>query len=269
MRIERVLGAQYPISVGTALIFESEYFDPRSWPNLFYINLRTLFRNYVASIPTDKRHRVRMEEAMGEFFMEVSEVERIVKEVTNNRVKIFFYYPEYELDELLPKINVAVDYNPDEFDDVEVNLWDYADRKKLVIPFFYQKINDGLPAASEPILLLSSFVNDLLYVNRFPLVVLIESFTGKMKKRQEWWTKINLGKVKNLSEIKIPFCRFTLQVFGDKSGAFRGQDKEVRKAVRDLAVQCNWTPATTTDKIRSNLSKIKDIEIRNLLKTLL
>ena len=102
---KRLLGGKYFISMGTAMIFESSEFDIRKWPNLMYLNLRTLYRNYVASIPTDYQKHVKVKDMLEDFFKEVSTVETIIKEVSQNRVKILFYYPRYEhLDKVLPEV---------------------------------------------------------------------------------------------------------------------------------------------------------------------
>lgn len=266
---KRLLGGRYLISMGTAMLFEADSFDPRKWPNLMYLNLRTLYRNYVASIPTEYQRHVKVKEMLGDFFKEVSEVERIIKEVTQNRVKLFFYYPRYEhLDKVLPEVTV-LEYNPGIFDQLELDMWAFAKRNELLVPFFYTEVKGELPKANEPVLLLSSFVTDLLSAHNFPALYLIESFTGKIKKRQEWHTKINIGNVKNKDQIGMPFNKFTIQVFGDKSGAYKGQDRQIRKIVRDMAVNDHWSAITTRDKIRSSINKIKDYDIKKLLLDLL
>jgi len=94
---KRLLGGKYFISMGTAMIFESSEFDIRKWPNLMYLNLRTLYRNYVASIPTDYQKHVKVKDMLEDFFKEVSTVETIIKEVSQNRVKILFYYPSLRM----------------------------------------------------------------------------------------------------------------------------------------------------------------------------
>lgn len=266
---KRLLGGKYLISMGTAMIFESSEFDIRKWPNLMYLNLRTLYRNYVASIPTDYQKHVKVKDMLEDFFKEVAEVETIIKEVSQNRVKVLFYYPRYEhLDKILPEVTV-LDYNPGIFDQLELDMWAFAKRNKLMIPFFYTEVKGELPRANEPVLLLSSFITDLLSAHLFPALYLIESFTGKIKKRQEWYTKLKVGNVKNKEQIGMPFNKFTIQVFGDKSGAYKGQDRQIRKIVREMAINDHWSPITTKDKIRTSISKINDRDIKKILLELL
>ena len=239
MNITRILGGKYPLSVGTALVLECDSFDMRKWPNLLYVNLRTLYRNYVASIPVEQRGLLKPAPFIQDYLNEVAEFERIIKELSHNRIKVFFYYPEYkDLTTVLPYTDFK-EYNPDNFDEVEVNLWKHVKQHGLMTPFNYEIVTQGLPPANEAVLLLSSFVVDLLSASQFPILFLLESYTGKIKRRQEWYTKINAGKLRK-QEVTVPFNKFTIQIFGDKSGALKGSDKELRKVVREMAIKDHW-----------------------------
>lgn len=263
--IDRLVGGKIPISIGTAMIFENPEFDIRKWPNLLYVNLRTLYRNYVASIPKSEYGKLDTASFTQTFLNEVSELERIIKDVSANRIRVYFFYPHYkQYNQLLPKVKTK-QYNPDMFDDIEVNMWDYVKREQLLVPFFYEEIDTELPRANEPTLLLSSFVIDLLSSSRFPVLYLLESYTGKIKPRQEWGGKLKLGKAKNHERTAIPFTKFTIQIFGDKSGFFKGADDRLRGLVRNMAKEDNWTPVTSLDKIKYSISKIKDTKIKEIL----
>nr|DAT18078.1 MAG TPA: hypothetical protein [Caudoviricetes sp.] len=263
--MERLLGSKYHISLGTAMVFESPEFDIRKWPNLMYVNLRTLYRNYVHSYPKEMYSSLNTKTFIQMYLDEVSEFERLVKEVSNGRVTTYFYYPRYEqIDRKLPHIEFK-EYNPESFDVVELNMWEYVKRQGLVTPFNYDELKGDLPPAREPVLLLSSFIVDLLSAPNFPMLLLIESFTGKIKKRQEWYTKINFGKGKSAEGVYYPFNKFTMQIFGDKSGALKSAPRELRMLVRSMAKQDRWSPMTTNDRIRYSISKIKDFNLKQLL----
>lgn len=263
--IPRQIGGKYPLSLGTALIFESPEFDIKRWPNLLYVNLRTLYRNYVASIPKEHYSKIDSIAFTQTFLDEVFNFESIVKEVSSNRVKVYFYYPRYDkFDKVLPK-SEKLTYNPDMFDDIEINMWEYVKRSKLMVPFFYEEIGQELPPSNEPTLLLTSFIIDLLSSHSFPVLYLLESYTGKIKKRQEWYTKIKFGQVKGMDDVTYPFNKFTIQVFGDKSGFIKGSDPNVRRIVREMAKQDHWSPVTGVEKIKYSISKLKDFKIKELL----
>lgn len=268
-QIERLLGKRYPVSIGTANIFENENFDIRQWPTLFYINIRTLYRNYVASIRREDYDKIDDVQFTQDFLNEVAEVERIIKEVSNNQIRVLFYYPKLNhLKKVLPKTE-RKDYNPELFDLVEENMWDYVKHRQLFVPFHHVEIDEQLPPANEPILLLSSHVVDLLQASKFPSMTLIESFTGKLKKRQDWYTKLRLSKSKEGITYKVPFNKFTIQIFGDKSGLFKPADVRLRRCVAEMAQRDNWLSVSTYDRIKASINKITDKKIKDLLYTYL
>lgn len=265
MAVERLLGGSYPISLGSALVFESPVFNIASWPNLIYINLRTLYRNYVASIPKEQYGNIESVSFTQTYLEEVSEIETIIRELSGGRIKIFFFYPRYDkFDKVLPKSERLV-YNPDMFDDVELNMWDYVKQQELVVPFFYEEVSQELPPSNEPTLLWTSFVLDLLSASRFPTLMLLESYTGKIKKRPEWYTKIKFGKFKDADEISYPFNKFMIQIFGDKSGFIKGAEPALRKVVREMAKNDRWSPITGPEKIKYSISKLKDFKLKEIL----
>lgn len=262
---ERILGAKVPISVGTAMIFESPTFDIRLWPNSLYVNLRTLYRNYIQSFPAAERVKLSEKELLQGYLDEVAEFERLVLEVSKGKVKPFFYYPTYEsLSRLLP-LSEKKEYNVDGFDLVEQQMWQYVKKHGLMTPFNYTEIDTNLPPNHEPTLLLSSFVVDLLSAYKFPKLTLLESFTGKIKNRADWYTKINVNKGKSKPTFTVPFNKFTIQIFGDKSGALKGADLQLRSVVRKMAEQDHWSPVTSMDKIKYSISKLKDSKMKELL----
>jgi hypothetical protein len=72
----------------------------------------------------------------------------------------------------------------------------------------------------------------------------------------------------NKDLIKIPFNKFSLQVFGDKE-TFSPLPQLIKKEVLRLANDFNWTQITTLDRIQFCLTTIKDSEISNILLKLL
>lgn len=262
---ERVLGAKILISVGTAMVFESPVFDIRTWPKNLYVNLRTLYRNYIQSFPASERTKLDEKSLLQGYLDEVAEFERLVLEISKGKVNPFFYYPTYtSLSTLLP-FSEKKEYNVDGFDLVEQQMWSYVKKHGLMTPFNYVEIDSTLPPSHEPTLLLSSFVVDLLSVYKFPKLLLLESFTGKIKNRAEWYTKINVNRNKTKPTFTVPFNKFTIQIFGDKSGALKGADLQLRSIVRKMAEQDHWSPVTSMDKIKYSISKIKDSKIKELL----
>nr|DAR94046.1 MAG TPA: hypothetical protein [Caudoviricetes sp.] len=261
----RKLGKKYPLSFGTAGIFEGEYADPSKWSNLMYVNIRTLYRNYVSSYDAKDYYKINEEEFNQTFMDEVAEFERLVKEVTNNRVKTIFYYPKYtNLKKTLPHLE-RDQYNPSIFDDVEENLWEDIQSNQKWVPFNIEIIDEnGFEQSFLDVTMFTSFVVDLLQSVKFNTLTLLESYTGKLKKRQEWYTKLKLPKRKDTA-YKVPFNKFTLQIYGDKSGFFKTTNKQMRDMVTNMAIDDNWLPISTLDRIRASIKKLKGYDIKELL----
>lgn len=262
--IERVLGEKFPISIGTALVFECEDFNIDNWPNLLYVNLRTLYRNYVGSYPKDSYHQIKVDDFITKFFDEVANFIQIVSDLSRGRIRVFTFYPLYkDLKKNFPKVTVK-QYNPDSFDEIEENMWEHVEKHGIFTPFEYTIITSGMEGSQETTMILTSFIIDLTYSNLFPTLLLLESHTGRIKKRQEWYTKLYVGG-KYDRELKVPFCKFTIQIFGDRSGFLKGADRFLRATVRLLAMNDRWTPVTTKDKIKYSISKLKDNSLRDKL----
>lgn len=263
--MDRQLDTKYNLSLGTAGVFNGPFADVQSWLPIMYVNVRTLYRNFVASFDTKHYKPVSDEEFIETFLTEVSEFERIVKMETNNRVSTVFYYPKYEhLNKRVPYLK-RKPYNPSIFDQVEENMWHRLIDEERFLPFNVIILEDeGFESNYMDIMLLSSFVVDLLEASKFNSVTLLESYTGKLKKRQEWYTKLNLPKTKDYT-YRVPFNRFTLQIFGDKSGFFEKPNIELRKAICQMAREDNWLPLATPDRIKASIKKLKGYEIKEKL----
>lgn len=262
--MERLLGAKYPISLGTACVLENKDFDMRKWPNLLYVNLRTLYRNYVQSYHRNDYNKIKEMPFMDAYLEEVANFESIIRQLSNQRIRVFFYYPTYsKLKKVLPS-TVLKDFTKCGFDEIEDNMWAYVKKHGLMTPFLYKTIDQELPRSNETVLVLTSFVIDLLSAPNFPTLLLLESFTGRIKKRAEWGSKINVGGDRN-KRLLLPFNPFTIQIFGDKSGALKGADARLRKVVRELAETNHWSPITNMSKIKTAVSMLKDPEIKKQL----
>lgn len=263
--IPRKLGNKYNLSLGTSAIFESPYSEPNKWNNLMYVNIRTLFRNYVSSYDSKDYPRIEDAEFTQLFMDEVAEFERLVKEVTDNRVKTIFYYPKYNnLRKLLPHLE-RNQYNPSIFDDVEENMWMDIQSNQKWIPFNIEIIDEnGFEQSFLDVTILTSFVVDLLQAAKFSSLTLLESYTGKLKKRQEWYTKLKLPSRKD-NPYKVPFNKFTLQIYGDKSGFFKTTDRKMKDLVTTMAIEDNWLPIATLDRVRASIKKLKGYDLKELL----
>lgn len=117
------------------------------------------------------------------------------------------------------------------------------------------KGNYKLPSAEGRILITTSIPIDLL--NKGLNLELLESHTGKLKTKKDFYTKFHkLGK--NSLE-HIPFLQETLYYMGDGSIVLP-QPLKIRRMFYELSVDRNWTSRTTSMKIRDDISKIPELK---------
>lgn len=278
VQLDRWLGRYYPVSMATASILEQERFNIQQIPDTVFVNTRTFFRNYLSSVYHTQDYLNYMEtnpQAKIDFWQEyvndMMNFYNILQELSHGRVHVVYYYPTYEnIQDILPYCKFREDsqkYIPS-FKYIE----QYTNHQ-VENPFDetqYIEIDYQLPERSGEVGILSHYAIDLLNSIRYLKLTLIESYTGRLKGRPEWYTKIKFGVSMRFKEAKYPFNKFMLQVFGDKANNIVGQGKlKERMTVREMALKDHWTPLTTNDKIRYSISKLKDKTIKeNLLQYL-
>lgn len=250
----RTLGEQVALSVGTAIPFEEQIVIDGKKPDALVLNVRTLFRNFWGAWSNLERPPVNR---MFEDF--ITELNDLFALCTNMGVTPVPYYMSYaSLSIKFPNAKLAVPKTD--------NQKAYASAEKAMMKVVLSQFPDiqqgdvTLPGHPGNVYLLSSYPVDLLSQHRFNSVKLLESHTGKLKGRHEWFSKLN-----SAEELQhLPFNHFMLQVFGDKSTHFVGQSPKIKKAVIKLALDRNWNQTTTTTRIRENLARIEDSDIRNV-----
>lgn len=273
-----------PLSIGTSLAIEvfSERVDPdtnkkikaATPPEQLWVNLRTIIRNLHGAIE-DKETRNRLNPID---FIEVAsqECEFIVthlNEVSNQKTKVVFYYSDpHDIEKVFPYANIkqrtpqgavtaAAQYAG--IEDIAVEL---LNKHLLTVKEFdSRKFNTLIKGELTEAFIITHCPIDLLADKDFLKLTLLESHTGKLKKKTDWNTK--LGKHPDLD--KIPFNEMTLQVFGDNSTFLSPMSQAFKKELIALAVKYSWTPLTTREKIRFGLSNIDDPTVKKILREML
>jgi hypothetical protein len=92
-------------------------------------------------------------------------------------------------------------------------------------------------------------------------LVLLESHTGKIKPRGQWYTKYLNGK----DLVQIPFNEGFLQVFGD-SETFRPMDIRFRRAILEIAERYKWTAVSTLEKLNYGIDQLKNPYYKEVLR---
>lgn len=273
---ERTLGVEFPISIATALALETICgLNPEKpivgklpilEPELIYINIRTIIRNILGSVESTIKHQLTVSNVISTVFEELNAIEHIVAKYSTGLNRVAYYACSYSnLKKEFPyatmkPINSEIQqhYFNLERDTIKALLKEPPIQE---IDIYDTKLNK--PKGKT--FIITHLPIDLLSKSNFTELTLLESHTGTLKRHLEWNTK--LTKTKDL--IRMPFNRFTLQVFGDNNQLFSGQISKVQKAVIEMAEHYNWNPATTNDRILLGIRQVTDPDIKSTLMRLI
>lgn len=271
---ERALGEQVPISVATAIAIESslgllEEAKDKQAPILerdqVVINLGTLFRNLMGSIPTEKRGFLTPYTLAETLAGEMRTIESLIIEGSEGRCMALFYQCSYntlyrKYTKSLPKIsNTVLQKDYDALESATLGELKESILTKPPIEYF----DVDLSYKGGKTLMISHYPIDLLNRYNFQSLSLLESHTGAIKPPQIWYTKLKDGK-----DLKIiPFDRMTMQMFGDNVH-FSPMPIKIRKTVYNIAVKNKWTGTSTKDFLIHSVVMNRDPALEVLVKDL-
>lgn len=274
---EREVG-QYPLSVATSLALEGACgihvdLPIKKAPMLeygeFWVNLRTLFRNFMGALPKDAVNGVVPKQIDDAIRDEMETIKRIVQEVSNGRCKVVFYVSNYAgMAERYPLAKLRTERTNKQMEYMEIKrqtlqslLASLEQQGGEDIRVFKLKL---FPQQQNKTLIFTHYAYDLLSWKAFSRLDLVESNTGAVKQRPQWYTKYQGGRELSM----IPFREDFIQVFGD-SRTFFPMPIKIRQEVIELAQRYNWSAITTDEKIRLNIEQMKNLETRKILQGLL
>lgn len=256
MADERALGEVVPISVATAQLFElrlnlSEEMK-KDTPAAIFFNVKTLFRNYYEAYKNLEAPPVN--EMLAEFREELDTIKRMVLGLG---IEVLFYLPTYNSKyKLLP--NAIFKDDPTGVYAAVMNaITHVAERAEDI-----QITDCQIPKYDKYTWVVTSFPIDLLSIPIDKNMVLFESHTGAIKRREAWITKLT----SNSNYMRFPFNHLTMTVLGDKANmlyAFR--KAKYRDALLTLATDFKWTPYSSNERIVRSLNSIKDKDIKKFM----
>lgn len=271
---EREVG-QYPLSIATSLAMESaaNIHEEVSWPRPplmevqeLWVNLRTLYRNLRGSMPRDIEGTVLPQDLADAILEEVEQIRSIVRDVSQGRARTVFYASNYAgMEKKYKHAVMRMDNTENQklytrYMNLTMQLvLDQYHGDDLMV--FERKLKPKQPTNT---LILTHYAYDLLSAREFTNLSLLESHTGKIKQKHQWYTKYYNGKELEM----FPFREDLLQVFGD-SETFRPMDIKLRRELIDLATQYKWSPLTSTDKIKYSIKQMKNPMARAILDQIL
>jgi hypothetical protein len=274
---ERAVG-QYPISIATSLAIESANgihpeIPVSSAPILEYeelwVNVRTLFRNFMGSLEKVTAGVVHPEEIADSLDDEMEQISQIIAESSGGRCRVIYYVSNYgRLEQRYSFAVVRRDNTPKQMEYTAIQTKTIAmmleankTRPHPILVFERKLIPANQP--TPKVLLLTHYAFDLLSAKAFRSLTLLESHTGRLKDRALWYTKYSNGR----DLVMLPFREDLLQIFGD-SETFRPMDPKLRKEIIDIATRFHWTSVTTTDKVRLGIEFIQNPYHREVMKSI-
>lgn len=278
---ERTTSA-FPCSIGTSLALESIFngtqqaYDPeREIPqhiNIndyeeFWINLATLFRNIIGSLPKNAMLHLFPKDIATTIYEEVELITGLVKD-SNSNTKLVFYACDYSaIQHKYANKHVALRTDNTEGQKFYSKL--LGDTLKVVFKTPHDtNLIKSFKAKLEPIgkpkaLIITHCAYDLTSSKNFKDLHLIESHSGKLKTKAQWYTKYSDGK----DLVMIPFLECLLPVFGDNE-IFRSMGYKVKKEIIELAKEKQWTSVTTKEKVLFDIKTLKNPYLITVLESL-
>lgn len=272
----------FPLSIGTSLAFETLFegvqspYDPeRKIPehvdiskyNIFMINVDTLVRNIIGAIPTQDAESLTPQAIL----LTLQEEIRYIIDILNihdplKTVKLYFYSRNYTLiKKTFIKSRIVRFYEPHTQKQIILSSQIYGTvnllKKDKDYDFIHYDIGVKLyPTVAETALIFTHIPYDLLVDSSFRNLSLLESHTGLVKTKKDFWTKYYDSKKLDLSN--IPFQRKLLAMFGDHV-MFKPTSMIIRKDIIELAQKCKWTSVTTESKVNLDFNtRLADLGIR-------
>lgn len=277
----------FALSIGTGIAMETIFapvdkvYDPeRKVPDKedmsdygqFWINLTTVFRNMVGSIDKSETPALISEQDYADHILIEMQVIRDLFNSVYPNVKVHFYFSDYA------KLFKGIRYSK-----VQLRK-DNSDAKKAYTKTMMKcmdilkKRDDSIHALSNQIspleksktLICTHQCFDLLSYHKFgskqDSMKLLESHTGVVKKRHEWSSKYYPIPAQDMAH--IPFQAMLLFVFGDRN-LIQPLPMQLRKTIVDISVSRNWTPFTSYDKVRFDISNdIKETFVKDFVLSL-
>ena len=254
----------FPISIGTSLALET-IFDPiqpvydetRVVPNkvdvttysLYLFNISTLLRNLLGALPESSDVYTLNNKDILETLQE--EIEWLTYFFTNNNLNIKFYIHNYNYPKTYYKDKLRVPTTEKQLK--VVSIFDYCLNKLFTNKSISAFSKDIHYDKKDSVLILTHVPWDLLSYSNFVKFDLLESHTGVVKTRKDWYTKYyKLPGDRDMSF--LPFIEYLLVLFGDHV-MFKPDKLEKRLEVYEMLKKKNVHPLMSEFALLTHLGK--------------
>lgn len=257
----------FPLSIGTSLAFESVFlprqpaYDPeRKLPDRVdvvqyqscWINILTLLRNISGAVEKGVMQSVSPRDIADTLCEEIEVIESLFQHEGLGVCKPFFYYSTYrDLRKIrVPGLAFRDPSTPIQqaYQTMVDNVLREMDRRTDQVRVFHDTIR---PPMKDKGLIVTHLPYDLLSQKSFDQLDLLESHTGVLKTKHAWNSKYSPMSGKSFAH--LPFHRKLLLIFGDRY-LIKPMAGKIRDAILDCSEKRHWTPLTTEDKVKLDLS---------------
>lgn len=260
--------SSFPLSIGTGLMLESvfkptsvRYDEKREIPNKVNIdnykyhiyNIGTLVRN-ILSASNQKTTAETLANANFKNAL-IGEITTLVELYATTKCTPVIFIPNYT--------NVYKALNNEKIAEATVEILNneliFKAVEKIDVSHIIAVHRDSyrLPRLEGACLITTSYPVDLL--NPSMNLTLLESHTGKLKEKWEWYSKYHKIGSKDMSV--FPFMEVLLYFLGDTT-MISPCNLSIRNELHKVALASNWTSRTTRDKVIADIYKnttLKDI----------
>ncbi len=257
--------SSFPISIGTALALESiflegklpKYDKDREIPNIvklknydeIWINIYTLIRNISGAVDKNIFRNSEPKEILDVLLDEVDNINSLFAIEGNNLCIPKYYYCSYK------KLKNKYKNSEVKFREDKTDLQKFYSHKVNKVIELINKTTEGINNFDSEIksdkftrsLLITHIPYDLLSHKNFNKLDLLETHTGKLKTRFQWYSKYYPIGDYDLSN--LPFLRILLLVLGDHV-LIQPNDIRLRRMIYETSQKGKWTTATTVDKVK-------------------
>lgn len=263
---------QFPVSIATSLALESLAGIHPDIPNvvvppiketrLLMFNIRTLIRNIHGALSTDVKRKLTAKVCVKALIEEMSIIEASVNRISEGMVPVVFYACAYgSLSRKFPHAHMRPVVTELQLEYTHMERDTIRELLAMQPAFDIRRYDVDITDKFTDTFIVTHHAVDLLSKKQFEKLTLLETHTGAIKNHLLWNTKLTKGK----DNPRIPFCAFSLQVFGDNGHLFSPMDAKTRAAVLSIAENDNWTAASTRDRIIESLRKLSDMELKTKL----
>lgn len=244
----------FPVSIGTGLALETLFqptqevvdesrqvikMEDLSQYTLYVFNLSTMLRNLISTLPSKELFRIPRKDILEAL---TEEMEFITGHFDAQSIEAKFYVHNYRFVKDVYKEPKYLRKPSTDQQHLIESITEYCLeklKKEEVVATFSKDIHYE---KQDSVLLFTHVPFDLLSHGRFMKLDLLESHTGLIKTRKDWWSKYYPIPKEDMSF--MPFHEYTLSIFGDKV-MFKPAPLKERKALLEAMRKKGVNPLTS------------------------